>query len=500
MEFTVPTVWWLGYWRAGDKLYWWTTAVSSSADPLEATAAVRARVGADVWRTVTTAPAVSGPQRLASGESGVSQLLLSAGAADWGEVHPLVGRLLAGLPGSVSEETDRRVRELHEQLGEPQGDSGDPDGVKAVARLLEIAVRLRSERNEAKRRAWNGPLVDRTANRDLFGKLGLLLLPPVLRAYLASFRPQETPMTTVVIAPGPELGRIPWELLALREEDDLRAVEVASIRGGLSPASLVDLARPAANENAGGAALRIVDPTADDQAEDAPPIYPAGLPTRWTSESDRKRETVSRGCTREQFGELLNQREWARVLFFGHVESGDAVSPTTSALRFSTAVQTGTDRQPLRADDGRVLESGEEAHALSARVWLHAPNRWPMPRRVALIACEADDSRYVEQAGLTLAAVNAGARIVTTTRWTCPTDQSVNVAGDNVLPGEGATTAMALAVDRAHESADPVAAIRAWQCRQLAAWRSAAQMQELRQAAPLTWACLLTYVLPDTVR
>jgi hypothetical protein len=123
-----------------------------------------------------------------------------------------------------------------------------------------------------------------------------------------------------------------------------------------------------------------------------------------------------------------------------------------------------------------------------------------MPRRVALIACEADDSRYVEQAGLTLAAVNAGARIVTTTRWTCPTDQSVNVAGDNVLPGEGATTAMALAVDRAHESADPVAAIRAWQCRQLAAWRSAARMQELRQAAPLTWACLLTYVLPDTVR
>lgn len=184
--------------------------------------------------------------------------------------------MIAGLPGSVSEETDRRVRELHEQLGEPQGDSGDPDDVEAVARLLEIAVRLRSERNEAKRRAWNGPLVDRAANRDLFGKLGALLLPPVLREYLASFGPQETPATTLVIAPGPDLGRIPWELLVVRDEDDLRAVEVAFIRGGLSPASLVDLARPAAPEIVGGPALRIIDPTADGQAEDAPPIYPRG--------------------------------------------------------------------------------------------------------------------------------------------------------------------------------------------------------------------------------
>ena len=53
---------------------------------------------------------------------------------------------------------------------------------------------------------------------------------------------------------------------------------------------------------------------------------------------------------------------------------------------------------------------------LSARVWLHRPQQWPLPRRVGIIACQVDDAGYVEQTGLTLAALNAGARIVTTTR------------------------------------------------------------------------------------
>ncbi len=519
----LPTLWWLGYWRAGEHLYWWTKAVSRSASPAGVAAAVRARVSDGAWSTVSFAPSLTAGEGGRAAAGGSEAALLGAGAVSWDDVHPLVGRLTAGLPGSVAEETDTHVRRLQGQL-EEIGDTiaGPPDElgpvVQRIAIYTELAALEQREFHASLERAWSGPLVERAANCDLFGRLGMLLFPSVLREYLASFEPTETPATTVVVAPGPDLGQVPWELLTVRD-DDTRAVEVAFIQGGLSPASLVNLARPAARDVPDGPALRIIDPTGVSRDPEASPIYPHGVPQSWTTrqrgldagvpnagelpqrpEASGQRGVQPRGCTREKFGALLQERDWARVLFFGHVDSGDALSPTTSALRFNATSPRGEHRHPLRTDDGRLLEEPAGMHALSARVWLHAPDWWPMPRRVAIIACQADDSRYVEQAGLTLAAVNAGARIVTTTRWTCPTDQSVSFVGDVVLPGEGATTAMALAVDTAHGSADPVSVIRAWQCDRLAVWRSARTPQEARRAAPLVWAAPMTYALPDTVR
>ena len=65
--------------------------------------------------------------------------------------------------------------------------------------------------------------------------------------------------------------------------------------------------------------------------------------------------------------------------------------------------------------------------------------------------------------------------------------------------GVGPTTAVALAVDNALRAGDPVAALRTWQLGQLQAWRTAPTPAARRGHAPLLWASLVTYVLPDEI-
>jgi hypothetical protein len=180
-------------------------------------------------------------------------------------------------------------------------------------------------------------------------------------------------------------------------------------------------------------------------------------------------------------------------VFHGHVTTADAQSPTAAALVL--AHDPDDPDPPVTTPDGRALEESAATDRLSARIWLHLPQRWPMPRRVGIIACQADDAGYVEQTGLTLAALNAGARIVTTTRWALPGDATARTDPTK----SGPTTAVALAVDEALRAADPAAALREWQLGELDAWRSAATPVARRAHAPLLWAALVTYMLPDTV-
>jgi hypothetical protein len=202
----------------------------------------------------------------------------------------------------------------------------------------------------------------------------------------------------------------------------------------------------------------------------------------WSTGGDRT------GCSRADLSALLRSRTWGRLVFHGHVSAGDRRSPTSTALQLA---RDGVE-PPVATTDGRALEGPRDTAALSARVWLHEPGRWPLPRRVGFVACQADDAGYVEQTGLTLAALNAGARLVTTTRWTLPTDATAATDGA-IRP----TTSVAVAVDRALRAPDPVLALRAWQLDRLDAWRTATDLREQRLHAPLLWAALVTYVVPD---
>ena len=115
--------------------------------------------------------------------------------------------------------------------------------------------------------------------------------------------------------------------------------------------------------------------------------------------------------------------------------------------------------------------------------WLADPASHPAPPRVAVIACGSDDGARFEQSGIPVAAINAGAELLTATRWILPVDETSR---------NDPTAALGMAVDAAHASADPLAALRAWQIDRLVNWRDRGEIAD----TPLLWASLVTYLAP----
>jgi hypothetical protein len=513
----IHTFWWIGYWPAGEETYWWTTAISRNAPVPYVRSLIRAAVSRRTWDALTLPDSASGADSDAA--DGPEPAVVAAGTVPMTQLKPHLDRLAAGLPGldDVAAEAlarfDARLRDVTVHPG-PLAADEDPAGMAAaiVDRIrLEQLRRQRARRVSALlaaslRRAWRGPLVDPEQNGELFQALGGLLLPPVLREFLTSEDREvvrHQGRTTVVIAPGSGLSAVPWELLAIGG-GDTRLIEAATVRGGIGPASLVDLAMTPSLDDPTGPALRVIDPTGGGARTARPgrrSVFGGELPHSWHERVRPGSGDVlagpgwpPAGCTRNELGRLLRERRWSRLLYYGHATSGDPLAPTAAALELAAAPEG--ERYPMTTADGRHLESAAAVDSLSARVWMHASGLWPAPRRVAFIACQADDSRYVEQLGLTLAAINAGARIVTTTRWVLPTDRSILLAD----PGTGdhaATTELALAVDDAHGSADPASRLRRWQLSVLNSWRTAADDAARRRFAPLIWSSIVTYVIPD---
>lgn len=520
VEEVVPTAWWLGYWRAGDRLYWWTTVFSAAATRSQLKAYVRSRVSPTTWQQAGDDHAATRPAALHAGTAGADGAFVAAGSLLWADVEPLLAELARAVPVLTDPRAqqdlalaDRNARRTRERAALAARISGEPANDTDVAQTLAdlIAAELRRRNlnaaavNDSLSRAWAGPLVDPSMNTRLFAALGELLLPDLLREYLTALAPHERESTTLVIAPGPELGLVPWELLVVNDDD--RLIEFASLRGGISPATVADLALPAAPDRPEAPGLAVLDAAGRRSPEGLRSIYPHGIPDGWQRGDDANVPATgtgpdaAAGLTRTALSAALGSRDWGRLLIHGHVTPGDLLNPSASALVFAPSPGDET----VTTADGRALEDPRRTHLLTARAWLAAPRRWPMPRRVGIIACQADDAGYVEQTGLTLAALNAGARVVTSTRWPLPADAvprpespADGEAPDSAVP-PGATTMLALAVDRALASPDPVRTLRAWQCEQLGAWRRATTPEQRRAHAPLLWASLVTYVMPDAI-
>lgn len=114
---------------------------------------------------------------------------------------------------------------------------------------------------------------------------------------------------------------------------------------------------------------------------------------------------------------------------------------------------------------------------------------WPMPSRVALVACHSgSDFGHPEPFGLVTAFFESGAELITATRWTIITDRVF----DCYTPGESRHPVQeaALRVDQAHSSSDPVGVLSQWQRERLAAWRADGELAD----SPLTWAAFTTYL------
>jgi hypothetical protein len=112
-----------------------------------------------------------------------------------------------------------------------------------------------------------------------------------------------------------------------------------------------------------------------------------------------------------------------------------------------------------------------------------------MPNRVAFIACESGgEVRYAEPVGLVAAALHTGAQYVTATRWTLPTDAGIRRFATRATPDTTVIPDAVLAIDEAHRSPDPIAALNAWQRTRATRWETHGRLED----SPLIWSTFAT--------
>lgn len=354
--------------------------------------------------------------------------------------------------------------------------------------------------------AWTaGPFSDPHAERDFAETLTAAVFPEKLGAELVDAA--ATGNVRLRVTPSPRLARVPWELLLA--PDGRRLLELCEIV--FEPPSTIFAERsrhpPSSwREVRHLPVLHVIDPELD--AGDDRTLTPDG------ANAFKERLARLQGTGRALgFGEQQNapqanidryqlnlalHEDRSRLLYFGHV-SAAADKPGTASLHLSDpartwglAPQDGGNR-PLsaldlllgttRCDDPNVWADYDS----DRRQYGH--EIWPMPSRVAIIACEGGvDFRSSETFGLVMAMLDSGADLVTTTRWPLPSDHAFHTAfGDRgIAETDIATTDLALTVDDAHEVDDPIATLRAWQREQ---WQNWQKTKDIRYS-PILWAAL----------
>ena len=327
--------------------------------------------------------------------------------------------------------------------------------------------------DQALRRAWQ-VWGDVEQEKRLAAALASSLIPGALAQELnqvltSGQRPH------VRIQPSRALGSIPWE--ALRIDEGERLVHCSEV-STLLPASIRNSpqrVRPAIGENA----VRVVNPVIPGRIPNLGSVLREQEPLLERAFGHAERPHVSRAMLEEDLADA------ARLLYVGHVTTGAYGLDTRIHLTDGPEAAGRADvvaglHRPLTAAD--IVEAG-----------------WEVPRRVALIACASGgETGFADPVGLVAALTLRGARIVTSARWTLPTDVGLEWLQAQRLSGSATESSapftafaeMVVAVDAAHEQADPVAELNAWQRARADLWERTGDPAY----SPLTWGALTTSV------
>jgi CHAT domain-containing protein len=334
------------------------------------------------------------------------------------------------------------------------------DTRNAAASSLAIAPQRSADGQvDLSRNSLADPILERATARQL----GARLLPPILLEGLRDGRRH-----TVQIAAGGWLANVPWEALSVDDRTNTRLIERAVLVNAMSPGIEATRSRSALPVDPAAAGLAIVDAgPAEDSVTGESAIYPGRLPAELVGPAGLAgSDVVAPGkytMSAAEVAETLASRAWSRLLYLGQLVAGSPEQPEAAALVFQ--------RNGIR-------------DLLTAGMWLADAARWPAPARVALIGCGSDDARFTAASGLPVAVINAGAQLVTWTRWTLPADR----LHSSELP----TTELALAVHHAHRSESPIRALRDWQLEKLEAWKA----DPVPETSPLYWAAPTSYLAP----
>ncbi|MFI1361058.1 hypothetical protein ACH4TV_46990 [Streptomyces sp. NPDC020898] len=365
---------------------------------------------------------------------------------------------------------------------------------------------------EGMRRAFgSGALADHRGERRLARMLAEALWPEELTAQIRQVSARAG-RPLVRIQPSPRVAQVPWELLAVDGDDDVRLIDLADVVT-TAPASLRRQDRPAAHpapDNTDpGAVVLVLDPRVPGFRADSPLGSVLGPPGSDPELLSFVRSRLDAGAVVPPVGtpeEVLRRtdldRDWLsgalrkgarRLLYVGHVsgapvEGGQSEDGTLhlccrdQAAGLADPVRT---HRPLSAKDlllGTLpLRADGEP---GARIW-------PAPQRVALIGCESGgDLRFAESFGLATAMIHNGAELVTATRWALPTSFAFHQLADLPESVRPLTEAI-IAVDNAHEHSDPVGRLGHWQREQLDHWRADGRIEH----SPLLWAAMTCIVV-----
>lgn len=346
-------------------------------------------------------------------------------------------------------------------------------------------------------RLLTGPLADPDREQAFSSGLADALLPPALRSELLDAG-RTGERVEFRVRPAPSASAVPWELLPVA--DGIRLLDVANIV--TVPAPLRRESRPPGDADAprrwsereDRPVLRVIDPFPPARVLSPLPAWPGGA-------ANDVNVVQPLAFDRIDLSRMLHEAP-SRLLYVGHVTSqpGDAKATGMMLACRGKVFGHGTippDRpRPFTAEDlARGTASygalvGATAHqprvpdaARSASGVLELPGEhlWPMPPRVALIACASGgDLAHVEPFGLVSAVLDAGAEVVTATRWTLPTDLALTLFGATGKPMLDAI----LAIDRIQATDDPIRALGEWQRERLDQWRTSRRVND----APVLWA------------
>lgn len=333
---------------------------------------------------------------------------------------------------------------------------------------------------------FDADLADPVEEHALMSELGAALIPESLRRdIMANWRRWGT--LHIRLAPAPTTAIVPWHLLCL--EEDIRLLDVADVSfvGPLLPRDIYyDTPRPHTAQET-DRPLYIVDPL---------PADPSILPTLTLQEARQWRDRlacqphtfVQQTFTRDDLSVQLHQQP-TRMMYLGHCMAAASSADTGMLLsdgRSTSSVSGAIGHRDAKSLTGSDLLIGGPTPTDSPQGY----QRWPMPPRVAVIACASGVDLFEhEPFGLATAILANGAELVHATLWPVPTDTAFARLGSETA----GFTQLALTVDAAQQTPSPIAAVCQWQRQQLAAWRDNPSVA----TAPLWWAPLIAFAAPQ---
>lgn len=294
-----------------------------------------------------------------------------------------------------------------------------------------------------------------------------------------------SPRAVLFVTPSPKLARVPWGQLAVPGLDGSRLMELVDVLMAVPPNIVHAPRRPVRwRDRHGGPAVLLLDPRIPGQRPDSAlgsvlgrpsvrgaltchfgelvadhPVLPAvEAPVELFRRSDLDRGWLAAACAQDP----------SRLFYVGHASAAEGAVGHAERAALHLA-----ENRPLTAADMMAAQ-------------------FPIPPRVALLACSSGgDYRFDEATGLAAAMILGGAELVTATLWSLPTTAAYDQFGAHTSDPMADTVAE---IDRAHRGEDAGRAVNRWQRARLRSWRDGD-----RAVSPLHWAAVVSFAV-DGVR